>query len=169
MGNNLNLEELENLANSGDVGAIFEVGKIYFEGNGVETNYGKAKYYLEVASERGSQKANYYLGKMYYNGLGVATDYGKAKYYFEKSSNANNVFSTYYLGKIYYWGDGVEKNVEKATECKNTILSKPLYTNQNAELDTFYSIPDFEKSTVNFVNDIQLKVINEYKSLYGND
>ena len=64
MGNNVNLEELENLANSGDVGAIFEVGKIYFEGNGVETNYGKAKYYLEVASERGSQKANYYLGKM---------------------------------------------------------------------------------------------------------
>ena len=88
---------------------------------------------------------------------------------FEKSSEANNVFSTYYLGKIYYWGDGVEKNVEKATECKNVILSQPLYTNQNAELDTFYSIPDFEKSTVNFVNDIQLKVINEYKSLYGND
>ena len=116
MNNENNIEELENLANNGDVGAMYEVGRILFEGNGVPVNYGKAKYYLEAASERGSQKANYYLGKMYYNGLGVGTDHGKAKYYFEKSSESENVFSTYYLGKIYFWGDGVEKDYQKAND-----------------------------------------------------
>ena len=164
-----NVEELENLANSGNVVAMLEVGKKFLLGNGVEPNYGKAKYYLECASERGSKQADYYLGKMYYNGTGVGTDYGRAKYYFEKSSEANNVFSTYYLGKLYFWGDGVEKNYEKANECKNTILNRPLYVNQDTELENFYSINDFEQSTINFVNDIQVKVIKEYKNLYGEE
>lgn len=164
-----NVEELENLANGGNVTAMYELGKKYFLGNGVDQNLGKAKYYLENASERGNRKADYYLGKMYYNGTGVATDYGKAKYYFEKSSEANNVFSTYYLGKLYFWGDGVEKDYEKANDCKNTILNKPLYVNQDTELENFYSIQDFEQSTINFVNDIQVKVIKEYKSLYGEE
>ena len=169
MNNENNIEELENLANNGDVGAMYEVGRIFFVGNGVPVNYGKAKYYLEAASERGSQKANYYLGKMYYNGLGVGTDHGKAKYYFEKSSESENVFSTYYLGKIYFWGDGVEKNYEKANECKNKVLNKPLYVNQDTELENFYSIQDFEKKTKNFVDEIQNKVLAEYNSLFGKE
>ena len=104
------------------------------------------------------------------NGTAVkAIDKKKTIEWFEKAAEKNFAHGIMLLAYCYKEGDGVEKNVEKATECKNTILSKPLYTNQNAELDTFYSIPDFEKSTVNFVNDIQLKVINEYKSLYGND
>lgn len=163
------IEELEELANNGDCGAIYELGKRYFEGNGVGVNFEKAKGYFEIASERGSKRANYYLGKIYYNGCGVQTNYGKAKEYFEKSAESNNVFSTYYLGKIYYWGDGVEKNYNKANEYKTSILNKPLYINQDAGLEEFYSIPDFEKQTKEYVNKIQEKVLSEYKNLFGND
>ncbi len=165
----INIKELEELAGNGDVGAIFELGKAYFEGNGVEANFEKARGYFEVAAERGSQISNYYLGKMYYNGNGVATNHLKAKEYFEKSASADNVFSAYYLGKLYYWGDGVEKDYNKANEYKNSILNKPLYTNQNAGLQEFYSVTDFEGLTKDYVDELQNKVLSEYKGLYGKE
>lgn len=163
------LGELNELANSGDVGAIYELGKVYFYGAGVEKDYGKARGYFETAAEKGSVGANYYLGKIYYNGNGVATNHVKAKEYFEKSSSADNVFSTYYLGKLYYWGDGVEKNHEKASAYKNSILGKPLYANQDTEIETFYSMPDFETATKDYVNQLQQKILLEYNRLYGKD
>lgn len=164
-----NIEELEVLAGNGDVGAIFELGKAYYNGTGVGVDYGKARGYFEVAAEKGSQGSNYYLGKIYYNGNGVETNHLKAKEYFEKSSNADNVFSTYYLGKLYYWGDGVEKDYTKANEYKNSILNKPLYTNQTAGLEEFYSVTDFEDLTKGYVGAIQNKIEEEYKNLYGKE
>ncbi len=164
-----NIAELEALANNGDVGAVYELGQRYYYGVGVATDYQKARAYFEIAADRGSNGSNYFLGKIYYNGYGVATDHVKAKEYFEKSSNANNVFSTYYLGKIYYWGDGVEKNYDKAEEYKRAVLSKPIYQNQNTSIEEFYSLADFEKQTQDYVGELQNKVWNEYKSLYGKE
>lgn len=163
------LKELNDLANNGDVGAIYELGKVYFYGAGVEKDFGKAKGYFETAAEKGSVGANYYLGKIYYNGNGVQTDHVKAKEYFEKSANADNVFSTYYLGKLYYWGDGVEKNHDKANAFKNSILNKPLYANQDTDIESFYSMTDFESTTKDYVNQLQQKIIVEYGKLFGND
>lgn len=163
------IEELEELANNGDVGAIYELGKRYFYGNGVGVDFVKAKGYFELAAERGSQGSNYYLGKIFYNGNGVSTNHLKAKEYFEKSSKADNVFSTYYLGKLYYWGDGVEKDYNKANEYKTSILNKPIYANQNAGLEEFYSLTDFEGVTKEYVGELQQKVLLEYKSLFGKE
>ena len=163
------LKELNDLANNGDVGAIYELGKVYFYGAGVEKDFGKAKEYFETAAEKGSVGANYYLGKIYYNGNGVQTNHVKAKEYFEKSANADNVFSTYYLGKLYYWGDGVEKNHDKANAFKNSILNKPLYANQDTDIESFYSMADFESTTKDYVNQLQQKIIVEYGKLFGNE
>ncbi len=163
------IAELEELANNGDVSAIYQLGKKYFYGSEVEVNFDKARQYFEQAVEKGSIGANYYLGKIFYNGNGVSTDYIKAKEYFEKSSKANNVFATYYLGKLYYWGDGVPKDYNKANEYKNSILNKPLYANQNTGLEQFYSLTDFEDSTKNYVEELQEKIFLEYKSLFGED
>lgn len=165
-----NITELEQLADGGDFGAAYEVGKMYLAGaNGVTANYTKAKWYLEAAAANGIVGANYYLGKIYYNGMGVATDYGKAKQYFEKSASANNVFSNYYLGKIYYWGDGVEKDIAKAGAYKTTVLNRPLYINQDTDLENFYSIADFEGVTKKYVAEIQESVYDEYKKLFGEE
>ena len=163
------IEELENLANNGDVGAIYELGKIYFNGDGVEVNYQKAKQYFEVAAERGSNGSNYYLGKIYYNGNGVETNHLKAKEYFEKSSKTDNVFAKYYLGKLYYWGDGVEKDYNKANEYKNSILNKPIYSSQKSDLEQFYSVVDFEELTKSYVDKLQEKILSEYKNLFGEE
>ena len=164
-----NIKELEGLAGNGDVGAIYELGQRYYNGVGVEVDFAKAKQYFEIAAERGSQGSHYYLGKIFYNGNGVTTDHLKAKEYFEKSSKADNVFSTHYLGKLYYWGDGVEKDFNKANEFKTSILNRPIYTNQNTGLEEFYSITDFEGLTQQYVGQLQQKVLNEYKSLFGKE
>lgn len=164
-----NIKELEVLAGNGDVGAIYELGQRYFGGIGVEPNVEKARGYFEVAAERGSKGSNYFLGKIYYNGMGVQTNYLKAKEYFEKSAAENNAFSEYYLGKLYFWGDGVEKNYEKADEYKQAVLKRPLYSNQDADIQEFYSITDFEGQTQRYVGELQNKVLLEYKKLFGND
>ena len=106
---------------------------------------------------------------MFYNGNGVCTNHVKAKEYFEKASNADNVFAKYYLGKLYYWGDGVEKDYNKANEYKVTILNKPIYANQRAGLEEFYSLTDFEGVTKDYVGEIQDKVFQEYKGLFGRE
>ena len=163
------IEELEGLAKNGDVGAIYELGKIYYNGTGVGVDFEKARGYFEVAAEKGSEGSNYFLGKIYYNGNGVATNHLKAKEYFEKSAKADNIFSKYYLGKLYYWGDGVEKNDGKAEEYKCSVLKQPLYSNQEAGLEEFYSIPDFEAKTKDYVGELQNKVLLEYKNLFGKE
>ncbi len=163
------IKELEGLAKNGDVGAIYELGKIYYNGTGVGVDFEKARGYFEVAAERGSEGSNYFLGKIYYNGNGVETNHLKAKEYFEKSAKADNVFSKYYLGKLYYWGDGVEKNDGKAEEYKCSVLKQPLYSNQDAGLEEFYSITDFEGKTKDYVGELQNKVLLEYKNLFGKE
>lgn len=166
----INVNELEALAKNGDTGAIYELGQMYFKGiGGVEVNYNKAREYFEAAAENGSTGANYYLGRIYYNGNGVQTNHLKAKEYFEKSSSADNVFSKYYLGKLYYWGDGVEKDFNKANEYKNSILNKPIYASQEAGLEDFYSLTDFEETTKRYVSELQERVNIEYKNLFGKE
>lgn len=164
-----NIEELEILANNGDVNAIYELGKRYFSGNGVGVDFQKAKGYFEFAASKGSKGSNYYLGKMFYNGNGVNTDHVKAKEYFEVASGADNVFAKYYLGKLYYWGDGVQKDYNKANEYKVAILNKPIYANQTAGLEEFYSLADFEGVTKEYVGELQEKVLQEYKNLFGKE
>jgi TPR repeat protein len=166
----VNIETLTEKANNNDYTAAYNLGKIYLTGcEGVAQDYNKARGYLSVAANNGVVGANYYLGKMYYNGIGVAVDHAKAKEFFERSAQANNVFSNYYLGKIYYWGDGVEKNVSKASELKASILNRPLYINQDTDIENFYSIADFEGATQKYVNEIQASVQDEYKKLYGEE
>ena len=164
------IKVLEELAGNGDVGALCKLGELYLTGNGgVGVDLNKARGLFEAASAKGSNGANYNLGKMYYDGTGVGTDHAKAKEYFEKSASADNVFSKYYLGKLYYWGDGVEKDYNKANEYKVSILNRPIYSNQEAGLEEFYSLTDFEKVTKDYVGALQNKVLTEYKSLYGEE
>ena len=164
------IKVLEELAAGGDVSALCALGQAYLSGlGGVGVDYGKARGYFEAASAKGSKGSNYYLGKMFYNGNGVCTNHVKAKEYFEKASTADNVFAKYYLGKLYYWGDGVEKDYNKANEYKVSILNRPIYSNQEAGLEEFYSLTDFEKTTKDYVGALQNKVISEYRNLYGEE
>ncbi len=46
---NLDVDQLEPLAEHGDISAQYELGVMYAEGRGVDKNMSKAKYYLDKA------------------------------------------------------------------------------------------------------------------------
>lgn len=163
------IEELEKLANGGNIDAAQELGLRYYKGIGVGVDYGKAKGYFEQANQGGCKASSYYLGMIYYNGNGTAIDHAKAKDYFEKSDKDNNIFSSYYLGKIYYWGDGVQKNPAKAYEYKSKVMGTPFFASQKAGDNEFYSLTDIEQASRNYANAVQEKIQDEFQKLYGID
>ena len=73
------------------------LGWMYRYGNGVATNYAKAKYYFEKALELDTKEdyALYHLGLIYKYGLGVPNNQTKAKEYLQKSVEANGQMSFY--------------------------------------------------------------------------
>ena len=125
---------------------------------------------LEELAGNGDVGALCKLGELYLTGNGgVGVDLNKARGLFEAASAKGSNGANYNLGKLYYCGDGVEKDYNKANEYKVSILNRPIYSNQEAGLEEFYSLTDFEKVTKDYVGALQNKVLTEYKSLYGEE
>lgn len=67
-------EDKKNIAN-----AMYNVGRMYFWGIGIEKNQKEAVKYLELAKDKGNIDALYVLGVAYYLGQGVSVDALKGK------------------------------------------------------------------------------------------
>jgi S1-C subfamily serine protease len=79
-------------AERGDPDAQFNLGSMYYRGDGVPKDPSKAvKWYLKAA-EQGDSDAQYFLGVLYYNGLGVAKDNVEAyKWWLLSSAQGVNI------------------------------------------------------------------------------
>ncbi len=128
------LESDIQLANIGNSGAAFRVGLRYLDGNGVEKDYEKAKYYLKIAGDKNHANALYNLGYMYLYGIGVDKDYMIAYDYFEKSKNQGFTPAYFIIGLMYYDGAGVKQSHKKAYEYCKTAIDKG-YKTENIILD----------------------------------
>jgi TPR repeat protein len=80
----------ERAAQQGDVTAMYNLGHMHSEGQGVEQSYEKAKEYYEKAAQLGFADAQYALGRMYALGEGVSKDTMKAKSFWTTSSAQGN-------------------------------------------------------------------------------
>lgn len=106
----------------GHVLAIYDLGRIYANGLGVEKNPDIAnKYYekaldgfQEVESRKAWQYTEYRIGKMYAAGLGTGQDYQTAAQWFGLSAEKNYKYAQYSLGALYHRGQGVEQNFQIA-------------------------------------------------------
>lgn len=98
----------------GTIGAMFELGTMYYYGQGVKKNLDDAFKWLKEAARKRHARAQYYTGMMYHAGLGVDKNYDLASQYLEQSAKQNNEAAQYMLGNIYYKGKGVTKNIPKA-------------------------------------------------------
>ncbi|MDE1482842.1 tetratricopeptide repeat protein [Xenorhabdus bovienii] len=110
------IEILHALANSGHIGAQYELGTMYAEGKGVKQDYIKAKDWYEKAALQGDIDSQASLGFMYYNAEGIPQDYIKAKEWFEKAAAQGSAASQAFLGIMYYVGEGAQKDYGKAKE-----------------------------------------------------
>ncbi len=133
-------------ADQGHVIAQRSLGcRFYRGGNGVEVDYQKAFYYLQLAANKGDRYAQQFLGYMYQHGHGVEKDYKKAVYYYQLSINQGLSSAINYLSDID--PDGHIKNlieseqrIRKLERCIEKLKYKPGREGYEKTKDHFYSL-----------------------------
>lgn len=103
-------------ANMGDVQAQYDLGKLYYNGDGVDRDYVAAHGWFELAADQGNADAQYHLGVQYHLGQGIKIDYVKAFEWYEKAALQGNIEAQFCLGELLYMAKGVEKSFKKAHE-----------------------------------------------------
>ncbi len=104
--NNFSLQEATNdfaqmkeQAEKGDAEAQFNLGKMYSDGDGIQSNFQEAKKWMRKAAEQGEPKAEYVLGITL-----VAEASPEAIKWFRKAADQGNALAQCALGKIYFSG-----------------------------------------------------------------
>lgn len=115
---NLFLAEAEN----GNVLAMYDLGRMYADGLGVESDNDKANEYYSkalsgfqlVEAQKAWKYTEYRIGKMFAQGLGTEQDYETVAQWFELSAEKKYKYAQYSLGGLYYRGQGVEQDFQTA-------------------------------------------------------
>ena len=102
--------EAQKKAEAGDAGAQFQVGKMYFNGNGIGKDLDKANEWLRKAAAQDHEKAAWQLGMIYRYGHGVEVDYKESVKWFRQSAELGSKAGQSELGQMYRMGWGVEMN-----------------------------------------------------------
>lgn len=112
---------LENLAEKGNVLALYELGNIYQYGRGIEEDPETAFLYFQKSLEgfgsiRGKYESYcaYRMGKQYLYGQGTDIDEYKAAAYLQIAADDENQYAMYLLGTLYLQGKGVETDPNAA-------------------------------------------------------
>lgn len=97
-----------------------ELGHMYHEGLGVESDYAKAlEWYLKAAKPSaqfpdGHPESHYYVGNMYHRGHGVVRDDTTAVAYFRKSAMLGVAVAQVATAYMLNFGVGCRKNQKEA-------------------------------------------------------
>jgi TPR repeat protein len=139
------ITELDQQARIGTLGAIWKLGRMYAEGDGVTADKGKAfAYFQRLANEQSNVNptapeaalvANAFvrLGQYYLDGIPgtVNADPGRAREMFQfAASYFASPEAQYQLGKLYLDGTGVPKNPLQAARWLQLAANKGEYRAQ---------------------------------------
>ena len=102
------------LAEWGKTTSQYELGLMYYKGQGVEQNYKEAFKWFRLSAQKGLADAQFYLGLMYYEGKAVARNYSNALYLFLVAAKQGQTEAQFILGDMYMSGHGIQKNHIKA-------------------------------------------------------
>lgn len=104
----------ERAATKGDAYAMFHLGVLYADAQGVRRDYIKAREWYEKAIAKDEPHAMNTLGILIENGRGVPADPAKAREWYEKAIAAGNVPALFHLGNLYTNGRGVAQDYVRA-------------------------------------------------------
>ena len=110
------VEDLERLAEYGDVHAQYFLGLLYRDGGLLLPDAQQAAYWLELAAKRNLPAAQYALGKLYHSDDPEVHDVGEGIRWLERAVRNGNPDAAYRLGKEYLTGKSVQKDAVKAAE-----------------------------------------------------
>jgi len=101
---------LNKAAEAGNAAAMYDLGELYYYGQGVPQDYARARAWYQKAAVAGSALAMADLGYLYEHGFGVAQDYAQACTWYQKAAVAGNTDAMYNLGVLYAEGLGVAQD-----------------------------------------------------------
>lgn len=87
-------------ADQGDRNALFNLGKLYFEGKGVEKDAAQAIAYYRQAADQDHILALNTLGALYLAGAKSTADIAQARGYFERSAAFGNAVGLFELARL---------------------------------------------------------------------
>ncbi len=99
------------LAEHGNASVQFNLGLMYFNGQGTQQDYAMAMKWFRLSAGQGGADAMFSLGLMYYNGFGVPQDYAAAKEWFGVAAEQGNAEAQTNLGWMYDMGYGIPQFV----------------------------------------------------------
>lgn len=94
----------------------FNVGIMYYSGDGVTRDYKEAVKWFKLAAERGDILAQFYLGSMYDRGEGVERDFKEAVKWYQLAAEQGVAGAKQSLGIMYLNGLGVIQDKSKAKQ-----------------------------------------------------
>ena len=103
-------------AEQGDPEAQYDLGLMFYYGEGVSLDLQQAVKWVTESAENGFAYAQLFLGGLYFEGKGVNQDYeASVKWYF-RAAQKGNVDAEYDMGYMYENGFGVPIDCDKAQE-----------------------------------------------------
>ncbi len=100
-------QALHTRAEQGEVIAQTELASRYYDGRGVEQDYGEAVRWMQRAASQAHAPAEYNLGLMYFRGRGVSPDDAQAAKWYLRAAEQGFAPAQAALGYMYEYGAGV--------------------------------------------------------------
>ena len=110
------VEDLERLAEYGDVHAQYFLGLLYRDSGLLLPDAERATRWLELAAKQNLSAAQYALGKLYLSDDPEVHDTSDGIQWLERAARNGNTDAAYRLGKEYLTGRSVQKDAAKAAE-----------------------------------------------------
>ena len=147
----MSIEELQRLAEQGDVEAQYYLGIMYSNGDGIQRDYKKGFFWCEKAALQGYPEAQFVVADMYECGDGVERNIEKAIEWYKKAAENDNddakseLIRLYGRGKLNNYNNQVSVavllfQVEIVFQFMNYIL---LYLLIKSQRILFHQVPVF--------------------------
>ena len=98
---------------------FFKIANVFYMGIGMETDFFKARYWLEKSAEQGDAAAQFKLAVMYHEGIGGERNLFKARYWLEKSAEQDHAPAQFILSTEYYDKEDKDKIIELLEKSAN--------------------------------------------------
>lgn len=94
--------------------AMYNLGVLYFNGQGVPQDYATAHRWFDSAARRGNAYAQLQLGLMSLTGQGMPKDPNQEFYWYQKAAEQGLPAAQYDLAVMYHDGDGITRDDVRA-------------------------------------------------------
>ena len=110
------VDEMNELAKSGDKYAQYLMGKLWRDGPLLTPDWVNARYWFQKSAEQGHTYAQYALGKLLRSDDPEVHDVEDGIRWLKRSAESGNHFAAYRLGKEYYRGKNIGRNLTTAAK-----------------------------------------------------